>query len=197
MSTPDFQKMGGLIPAIVQDQWTGRVLMLGYMNEVSWAQTLETGKVTFYSRSRSELWVKGATSGNYLHLKSWSLDCDQDSLLLQVDADGPTCHKGSISCFEGESQELFLLHLSRIIQERKLQMPANSYTTSLFQKGVKKIAQKVGEESVELILEAESGAIEDFKNETADMLFHLLVLLEAKGLSIKDIDDVLKHRHGG
>ena len=196
MNTPNFRKMEGLIPAIVQDQWTGKVLMLGYMNELSWAQTLQTGLVTFYSRSRSEIWVKGATSGNYLHLRSWSLDCDQDALLLQVEADGPTCHKGTVSCFDEDSDVLFLLDLAQIIKDRKAQQSSHSYTAQLFQKGVKKIAQKVGEEAVELILEAESGSLDDFKNETADMLFHLMVLLESKGLSIKDIDDVLRKRHG-
>nr|WP_294861239.1 bifunctional phosphoribosyl-AMP cyclohydrolase/phosphoribosyl-ATP diphosphatase HisIE [uncultured Fluviicola sp.] len=186
----------GLIPAIIQDSTTKKVLMLGYMNEASFNQTLETQLVTFFSRSRNEIWVKGATSGNYLELISWSLDCDEDSLLIQAKAKGATCHTGSISCF-GEVKSGSMDTLSKLINtinERFLVPKEGSYIQSLIEKGLPKIAQKVGEEGVEIVIEAMRNEPELFKEEAADLLFHYLVLLRAKEVGLNEILSVLSGR---
>jgi phosphoribosyl-ATP pyrophosphohydrolase/phosphoribosyl-AMP cyclohydrolase len=192
----DFSKGDGLIPAIVQDHQTAKVLMLGYMNEESLKKTLEEKVVTFFSRSKQRLWTKGETSGNFLHLKSIKVDCDQDTLLLMVDPVGPVCHTGSDTCFDEKNEDSnFLLHLQSVIQHRKDNPSEKSYTSSLFQKGINKVAQKVGEEAVELVIEAKDDNVELFLNEAADLIYHYLVLLTAKGYQLEDVLDVLKKRH--
>ncbi len=192
----NFSKGDGLIPAIVQDHQTNKVLMLGYMNEESLKKTLEEKVVTFFSRSKQRLWTKGETSGNYLHLKSVKVDCDQDTLLLAVDPVGQVCHTGSDTCFDEKNEgSNFLLHLQSIIQDRKENPSDKSYTSSLFQKGINKVAQKVGEEAVELVIEAKDNNEELFLNEAADLMYHYLVLLTAKGYQLEDVLGVLKERH--
>lgn len=193
----DFEKVNGLVPAIIQDVDTGAVLMLGYMNQEALDQTLETGKVTFYSRTKERLWTKGETSGNFLLLKSVKLDCDNDTLLIQAKPVGPVCHKGDDTCFEQEnkSKTHFIDHLRGIIKDRKNNPNQQSYTASLFAKGINKIAQKVGEEAVEIVIEAKDDNKELFLGEAADLLFHYLVLLEAKGYELDEVMDVLIKRH--
>ena len=193
---PDFDKYpGGLVPAIIQDENSNAVLMLGYMNKEALQQTLATNKATFYSRSKKRLWVKGETSGNFLNLISMSLDCDEDALLIRVEPTGPVCHTGTNSCFGDAHQAgLFLPQLEQIIVDRQGGDTATSYTAQLFQKGIAKIAQKVGEEAVELVIEAMGNDEDLFKNEAADLLFHYLILLRAKGYSLNDIDEVLRSR---
>ncbi|MBN2281782.1 MAG: bifunctional phosphoribosyl-AMP cyclohydrolase/phosphoribosyl-ATP diphosphatase HisIE [Candidatus Marinimicrobia bacterium] len=192
----DFNKNNGLIPAIIQDEKTGKVLMLGYMNEESLARTQETGKVTFFSRSRQELWTKGETSGNYLFVRSMAQDCDEDTLLIKVDPVGPVCHTGTDTCFnEINSNANFLFYLESVIDERRKSQSEKSYTASLFKKGINKIAQKVGEEATETIIEALNGSKELLKEETADLLFHLLVLLRAKEVTLAEVLAVLEKRH--
>jgi phosphoribosyl-AMP cyclohydrolase / phosphoribosyl-ATP pyrophosphohydrolase len=188
----------GLIPAIIQDSTTKEVLMLGYMNETAFKQTLETNLVTFFSRSRNELWVKGATSGNYLELVSWSLDCDEDTLLILAKAKGPTCHTGTTSCFGELKPSTFdtLLKLVDTIDERFTIPKEGSYIQSLIEKGLPKIAQKVGEEGVEIVIEAMRNEPELFKEEAADLLFHYLVLLRAKEVEFSEIVIVLSGRSG-
>ncbi len=194
---PDFGKGNGLLPVIVQDARTGKVLMLGYMNEAAYEKTLHEQVVTFFSRSKNRLWTKGETSGNFLHLKEAALDCDNDTLLLKVDPIGPVCHTGQDTCFgESNTNPDFLRHLETIIQQRRDQPAEGSYTTSLFQKGINKIAQKVGEEAVELVIEAKDNAPELFLGEAADLLFHYMVLLAAKDFTLEDVIEVLKARHG-
>jgi len=194
----DFKKCGGLVPAIVQDADTRTVLMLGYMNEEALAKTLETQRVTFWSRSRQTLWTKGETSGNYLHLVSIESDCDNDTLLVKAHPDGPTCHTGTDTCW-GETNEknpiLFLSFLQDFILRRHEEMPEGSYTTSLFKKGINKMAQKVGEEALETVIEATNGTNERLVYEGADMLYHLIVMLTAKGLRIEDLARELQMRH--
>lgn len=188
----------GLIPVVIQDDRTRQVLMLGYMNEDAWRITQETGLVTFYSRSRQQLWTKGETSGNHLQLVSWSLDCDKDTLLLKVHPQGPTCHTGADTCWNEENKEKessFLLHLQSIIKSRKETPQEGSYTNRLLEKGTHKIAQKVGEEAVELVIDALRDDDDGFKGEAADLLYHLLVLLVDRGMSLEDIEDILKSRH--
>ena len=196
--TIDFEKMGGLVPAIVQDAVTKNVLMLGFMNEEAYNKTLETKKVTFWSRTRKCLWTKGETSGNFLDLVSIQADCDNDTLLVKVHPQGPTCHKGTDTCW-GEDNDLnpilFLSELQDFIIKRHEEMPENSYTTSLFKKGVNKIAQKVGEEAVETVIEATNGTNENLIYEGSDLLYHLIVLLTAKGLRIEDLAQELAKRH--
>ncbi|MEM9001070.1 MAG: bifunctional phosphoribosyl-AMP cyclohydrolase/phosphoribosyl-ATP diphosphatase HisIE [Bacteroidota bacterium] len=188
----------GLVPAIIQDADTKNVLMLGYMNKEAYTTTMKTQKVTFYSRSKQRLWTKGEESGNYLNLVKIENDCDHDTLLVQVHPEGPTCHTGTGTCWGGENiQEFgFLSRLEDIITSRKedLKNP-DSYVASLFQKGINKIAQKVGEEAVETIIEAKDTDDDLFLNESADLLFHYLILLQAKGYQISDIINVLKERH--
>ena len=194
----DFEKMGGLIPAIVQDNDTNKVLMLGFMNEEAYEKTMQTGKVTFFSRTRNCLWTKGETSGNYLNLVDIRLDCDNDTLLVKVHPQGPTCHLGTDTCW-GEDNSLnpilFLSELQNFIDKRHQEMPENSYTTSLFKKGINKMAQKVGEEATETIIEATNGTNEQLVYESSDLLYHLIVMLTAKGLSIEDVASELIKRH--
>lgn len=194
----DFEKMNGLIPAIIQDNNTRKVLMLGFMNEEAYQKTVETGKVTFFSRTKNRLWTKGETSGNFLQVVSMKEDCDQDTLLIQVNPVGPVCHTGTDTCW-GESNQaedvLFLKELQDFIDERHRQMPEGSYTTSLFQSGVNKMAQKVGEEAVETVIEACNGTDERLIYEGADLLYHLIVLLTSKGYRIEDLVRELKERH--
>ncbi len=197
--TPDFSKYAdGLVPAIVQDARTGKVLMLGFMNEAALRQTQVLGKVTFFSRSKQRLWTKGEESGHFLLLQEIRLDCDQDTLLCTVNPAGPVCHTGADTCFdETNTPAGFLGQLETIIADRKQQSAGQSYTRSLFEKGTHKIAQKVGEEAVELVIEALRNDDDLFVNEAADLLFHYLVLLQAKGFALKDVVAVLEARHGG
>lgn len=194
----DFEKMNGLVPAIIQDATTARVLMLGYMNKEALDKTLATGKVTFFSRSRQCLWTKGETSGNFLHLVSIESDCDHDTLLVKAHPDGPVCHTGTDTCW-GEKNEgnplLFLTELQNFIEKRHEEMPEGSYTTSLFKDGLNRMAQKVGEEALEAVIEAVGGTDERLVYEGSDMLYHLIVLLTAKGLRIEDLAAELQTRH--
>ena len=194
----DFEKCGGLVPAIIQDATTKNVLMLGYMNEEAYNKTIETQKVTFYSRSRQCLWTKGETSGNYLNLVSMAIDCDNDTLLVKVNPVGPTCHTGSDTCW-GEKNDvnplLFLTYIQDFIEKRHREMPEGSYTTSLFKDGINRMAQKVGEEALEAVIEATNGTNERLVYEGADMLYHLVVLLTSKGLRIEDLAKELQVRH--
>lgn len=194
---PDFDKMDGLVPAIIQDSYTQKVLMLGFMNKEAYEKTLETGKVTFYSRTKQRLWTKGETSGNFLEVVSIKNDCDNDTLLIQVHPTGPVCHTGTDTCW-GEKNEqdiMFLKELQDFIDKRHEKMPEKSYTTSLFKSGVNKMAQKVGEEAVETIIEACNGTDERLIYEGADLLYHLIVLLTSKGYRIEDLARELKERH--
>lgn len=194
----DFKKQGGLVPAIIQDNITNKVLMLGYMNEDAYEQTLKTGKVTFWSRSRQCLWTKGETSGNLLNLVSIKSDCDNDTLLVRVNPVGPACHLGTDTCW-GEKNEtnplLFLTELQDFINKRHEEMPEGSYTTSLFKDGLNRMAQKVGEEALEAVIEATNGTNERLIYEASDMFYHLIVLLTSKGLRIEDIAKELQVRH--
>jgi phosphoribosyl-ATP pyrophosphohydrolase/phosphoribosyl-AMP cyclohydrolase len=194
----DFEKMGGLVPAIIQDATTKNVLMLGFMNEKAYQKTLDTKHVTFWSRTRQTLWTKGETSGHFLHLVSMQIDCDNDTLLVKVNPVGPTCHTGTDTCW-GEDNEmnplLFLTELQDFINKRKEEMPEGSYTTKLFKDGVNKIAQKVGEEALETVIEATNGTNDHLVYEASDLLYHLLVLLTEKGLRIEDVAAELQKRH--
>jgi len=196
--TIDFEKGNGLVPAIIQDATTKNVLMLGYMNEEAYERTLATGLVTFYSRSRQCLWTKGETSGNVLHLVSIKSDCDSDTLLVRVHPEGPTCHKGTDTCW-GESNKTeplqFLSELQDFIERRHEEMPEGSYTTSLFRDGLNRMAQKVGEEALEAVIEAVNGTPERLIYECSDMFYHLIVLLTSKGLRIEDVARELQTRH--
>jgi phosphoribosyl-ATP pyrophosphohydrolase/phosphoribosyl-AMP cyclohydrolase len=196
-SKPDFSKYAdGLVPVIVQDANTNVVLMLGFMNEEALQKTNETKLVTFYSRTKQRLWTKGETSNNYLHLTDIKIDCDSDTLLIKAKPDGPVCHTGADTCFsEKNTSDNFLSELEKIIADRKENSNEKSYTSSLFKKGINAVAQKVGEEAVELIIEAKDNDAERFKNEAADLLFHYLVLLKAKDFTLNDIVAVLKERH--
>jgi len=190
----DFSKNNGLIPTIIQDYQTQQVLMLGYMNEEALQKTLKENIVTFFSRSKNRLWTKGETSGNYLKVVSIKEDCDQDTLLIKVIPSGPTCHNGTTSCFADETPLPFLNQLEQVIEGRIANQNANSYVASLFQKGINKIAQKVGEEAVELVIEAKDNNKDLFLNEAADLLFHYLLLLKAKGFGLTDVETILKSR---
>src|SRR6056297_207274 len=193
-----FKKDNGLVPAVIQDINTNKVLMLGYMNRQAYKKTIISRLVTFYSRSRHSLWVKGETSGNYLKVKEIKTDCDSDSLLVKAQPMGPVCHTGRYSCFhEEESNSSFLYDLEKLIKERKQNLPENSYTTNLFTKGVNEIAQKVGEEAVELIIEAKDNNRELFINEAADLFYHLLVLFAQKDIGLEEITQKLEDRHNG
>ncbi|MCR9013666.1 bifunctional phosphoribosyl-AMP cyclohydrolase/phosphoribosyl-ATP diphosphatase HisIE [Aquiflexum gelatinilyticum] len=195
----DFDKVDGLIPAIIQDEVTGAVLMLGYMNQEAFDMTISTQKVTFYSRTKKRLWTKGETSGNFLMLKSIKLDCDNDTLLVRVNPVGPVCHKGDDTCWaeNNSSKTLFIDQLRDIIKDRKNNPTENSYTASLFSKGINKIAQKVGEEAVEIVIEAKDDNKDLFLGEAADLLFHYLILLEAKEIELDEVMEVLIKRHKG
>ena len=191
----DFNKLNGIIPAIIQDFCTREVLMLGFMNQEAYKKTIEKQLVTFYSRSRNELWTKGETSGNYLRVKKIIPDCDNDTLLILAEPNGPVCHTGKKTCF-GELPDYFdLNYLQNYINQRKKELPEGSYTTKLFKAGINKIAQKVGEEAVELIIESKDSNDSLFLNEAADLTYHLLVLLSAKGFEINDVIRILKTRH--
>jgi phosphoribosyl-AMP cyclohydrolase / phosphoribosyl-ATP pyrophosphohydrolase len=196
-TAPDFSKGNGLLPVIVQDSHTQKVLMLGYMNETAYQQTKEMGKVTFFSRSKNRLWVKGETSGNFLNVVNMALDCDQDALLIQAVPVGPVCHTGDDTCFSenNDSKTYFIDHLKAIIKDRKQNPDDKSYTASLFAKGINKIAQKVGEEAVEIVIEAKDDNKDLFLGEAADLLFHYLVLLEAKEMDLNEVMEVLIKRH--
>lgn len=193
----DFKKAGGLVPAIIQDAKSSKVLMLGFMNEDAVKQTETSGKVTFYSRTKKRLWTKGETSNNYLDVVEIIPDCDNDTLLIKANPAGPVCHTGADTCFKevNKPNVLFLEYLQQVISERKDSTSEKSYTKSLFDKGINKIAQKVGEEAVETVIEAKDSNDDLFKNEVADLLYHLIVLLEAKGMHLDDIMEVLAERH--
>ena len=190
----DFNKGDGLVPVIIQNAQTMQVLMLGYMNKEALDQTIETKKVTFYSRSKKRLWMKGESSGNILSVIDIKMDCDHDSLLIFANPKGPTCHTGSTSCFKEETAKGFIYELEKTINDRVNSKDSKSYTNELYQKGINKIAQKVGEEAVELVIEAKDSNDELFKNEAADLLYHLLILLRAKDQSFSSIERVLKSR---
>jgi len=198
----DFQKLDGLIPAIIQDATKDTVLMLGFMNSEALEKTRKEGKVTFFSRTKNRLWTKGEESGNFLHVVEILEDCDKDTLLIKANPAGPVCHTGSDTCFNETNTSgrkpagiEFIAELQQLIHTRKAEMPEGSYTTSLFKDGINKIAQKVGEEAVELVIESKDNNDQLFLNEAADLLYHLLVLLSAKGKDIKDVTTVLEQRH--
>lgn len=198
MMNIDFEKMNGLVPAIIQDSITKNVLMLGFMNEEAYQKTLATKRVTFYSRSRKCLWTKGETSGNYLELVSMKPDCDNDTLLVKVIPHGPTCHTGTDTCWGEENKRnplLFLSELQDFINKRHKEMPEKSYTTSLFKDGTNRMAQKVGEEALEAVIEAVSGNDDRLIYECSDMFYHLVVLLTSKGLRIEQVAAELAERH--
>ena len=193
----DFNKMGGLVPVVIQDAKTLKVLMLGFMNEDAYKKTVETGKVTFFSRTRQELWTKGETSGHFLHVVEIKNDCDNDTLLIYVHPDGPVCHTGADTCWNesNENPIMFFLSLQKFNEKRKKELPEGSYTTSLFNDGCQRMAQKVGEEALEAVIEAVAGNNERLIYEASDMMYHLIVLLTSKGLSIEDIARELQVRH--
>ncbi|MFC2188448.1 bifunctional phosphoribosyl-AMP cyclohydrolase/phosphoribosyl-ATP diphosphatase HisIE [Fulvivirgaceae bacterium LMO-SS25] len=198
ISEVDFNKTDGLVPAIIQDASTHKVLMLGYMNEESLSKTMQEGKVTFFSRSKGRLWTKGETSGNFLLSQQILLDCDQDTILIKVNPVGPACHTGADTCFDEEnvpSNAAFIQQLANIIKARKSDTSGKSYTKSLFDSGIAKMAQKVGEEAVEVVIEAMRDNKELFKEEASDLLFHYLVLIEGMNLSLEEIVEVLAKRH--
>ncbi|WP_038179612.1 bifunctional phosphoribosyl-AMP cyclohydrolase/phosphoribosyl-ATP diphosphatase HisIE [Vibrio rhizosphaerae] len=195
----DWDKVEGLIPAIIQDFQSGQVLMMGYMNDLALEKTVLTEQVTFFSRTKQRLWTKGETSGNVLQLKNIALDCDHDTLLVKVDPVGPTCHTGTTSCWDTDQQEesqmVWLHQLEQLLGERKQADPESSYTASLYARGTKRISQKVGEEGVEVALAATSGDKAELVCESADLIYHLLVLLQDQGLSMNDVINKLKERH--
>ncbi len=192
----DFKKGNGILPAVIQDSETRQVLMLGYMNREALDRTLRDGRVTFYSRSKERLWTKGETSGNFLEVKGIKTDCDNDTILVQASPAGPVCHTGSDTCFDETNENRhFLHHLERVIQERRDEPSGESYTSSLFRKGINKVAQKVGEEAVELVIEAKDDNDDLFLGEAADLMYHYLVLLAAKGKTLNEVIQVLESRH--
>ena len=191
----DFKKTDGLIPAIVQHANTMQVLMLGYMNKEAVDKTIDEGKVTFFSRTRNRLWTKGEKSGNFLLVDEIMQDCDNDALLIKAFPQGPTCHTGSTSCFKEETSKGFLYKLENIIEQRIADNDESSYTAKLFARGVNKVAQKVGEEAVELVIESKDNNVDLFKNEAADLLYHFLILIKTKNLKLADIEEILKGRH--
>lgn len=190
----DFAKGNGLVPVIIQDAVSLRVLMLGFMNEEAYSKTIKEGKITFFSRSRNRLWTKGETSGNYLWVQDILLDCDQDTLLIWVKTDGPVCHTGSFSCFNVETSKGFLYQLEETVHNRITERSDGSYTNRLYQRGINKIAQKVGEEALELVIESKDNNDDLFKNEAADLLYHFLILLKAKKVTLEQIEEVLQCR---
>lgn len=194
----DFSKLNGLVPAIIQDAVSGKVLMLGFMNEEALAKTIETKQVTFFSRTKNRLWTKGEESGNFLNVVSIKEDCDKDTLLIQANPVGPVCHEGWDTCFNDDNKSdgfAFLKYLQDFIDQRYKEMPEGSYTTSLFQKGINRMAQKVGEEAVETVIEATNGTEEGFLYEASDLVYHLIVLLTSKGYRLDDLGLELKKRH--
>jgi phosphoribosyl-AMP cyclohydrolase / phosphoribosyl-ATP pyrophosphohydrolase len=193
MIQPDFTK--GLVPAVIQDTSTLQVLMVGYMNQDALEKTILEKKVTFFSRSKNRLWTKGETSGNFLYVETIQADCDNDSLLIKVNPAGPVCHTGSTSCFAEETAKGFVYKLEQVINQRIDNDSAESYTNKLYKKGINKMAQKVGEEAVELVIESKDNNLDLFRNEAADLLYHLLILLKAKGIDLESIEQILKERH--
>ena len=191
----DFNKNNGLVPVIIQNAANKQVLMLGYMNQEALEKTQNEGKVTFFSRSKNRLWTKGETSGNYLWVKEILTDCDNDTLLIKVIPQGNTCHTGSYSCFGEKETQGFLYDLQEVINQRIDEKTENSYTYKLYQKGINKVAQKVGEEAVEVVIEAKDNDESLFKNEAADLLYHYLILLKIKGFRLEDVEKVLEERH--
>ena len=189
----DFSK--GLVPAVIQDDTSLQVLMVGFMDEKAYQKTLAEGKVTFFSRSKQRLWTKGETSGNFLYVKDIKADCDGDTLLIRVDPAGPVCHTGNNSCFDNDAPEGFLYKLEKVIEQRIADDDPASYTNKIFKMGVNKSAQKVGEEAVEVVIEAKDNNIDMFLNESADLLYHLLILFKVKGVKLKDVEGILKSRH--
>lgn len=185
-----------LIPVIIQDETTLQVLMLGYMNKEAFEKTKAEGKVTFFSRSKNRLWTKGETSGNFLWVKNIAIDCDRDTILIKVKPEGVVCHKGTTSCFNNDEPKGFLYQLQQIISDKIDSNDKHSYTNKLFQRGINKIAQKVGEEAVEVVIEAKDNNDDLFKNEAADLLYHYLILLKAKGCTLEDIEEILAKRNG-
>lgn len=190
----DFNKGNGLIPIVIQDATSLQVLMLGFMNEEAYQKTIQEKKVTFFSRTKNQLWTKGETSGNFLFVKEVYLDCDKDTLLILVDPVGQTCHKGSVSCFDNNTPKGFLYRLEKTISEKIDFDIENSYTNQLYRKGINKIAQKVGEEAVEVVIESKDDNEVLFKNEAADLLYHFLILLKAKNMKLEDIESILRSR---
>ena len=195
MNKINFSKLNGLVPAVIQDSVTLQVLMVGFMNEEAFEKTRKEGKVTFFSRSKNRLWTKGETSGNFLIVKEITIDCDNDSILIKVDPAGPVCHTGQISCFGEDQSKGFLYKLEQIVDQRITSDAPDSYTNRIFKDGINKAAQKVGEEAVELIIEAKDNNIDLFKNEAADLLYHLLILFKIKGVALREIEECLKDRH--
>jgi phosphoribosyl-ATP pyrophosphohydrolase/phosphoribosyl-AMP cyclohydrolase len=191
----DFKKGNGLVPVVIQDNSTLQILMLGYMNEEALDKTIKEKKVTFFSRSKNRLWTKGETSGNYLYVEEIFPDCDNDSILIKVSPAGPVCHTGSTSCFGEETSKGFVYKLEQIINQRINTDIEDSYTNKLYKKGINKVAQKVGEEAVELIIEAKDNNEDLFRNEAADLVYHLLILLKAKNINLQSIEEILKLRH--
>ena len=192
--TIKFDKNTGLVPVVIQEYLNLKVLMLGYMNQEAFDKTLQEKRVTFFSRSKNRLWTKGETSGNYLELMDWKLDCDNDTILIKAKPLGPTCHKGTTTCFAEETDKGFLYELQQTISDKIDNNDENSYTNELYKRGINKVAQKVGEEAVELVIEAKDNNDELFLNEAADLLYHYLILLKAKGFTIEDVEKILKSR---
>lgn len=192
--TIKFDKNTGLVPVIIQDYLNLKVLMLGYMNQDAFDKTLQEKRVTFFSRSKNRLWTKGESSGNFLELMDWKLDCDNDTILIKAKPLGPTCHKGTTTCFAEETDKGFLYELQQTISDKIDNNDENSYTNELYKRGINKVAQKVGEEAVELVIEAKDNNDELFLNEAADLLYHYLILLKAKGFTIEDVEKILKSR---
>lgn len=195
MKQIDFKKLNGLAPVVIQDNTTLQVLMVGFMNEEALAKTINEGKVTFFSRSKNRLWTKGETSGNFLYVKEIKTDCDNDSILIRVDPAGPVCHTGNTSCFNNDTPQGFIYKLEQIVNQRISDDIKDSYTNKIFRQGINKAAQKVGEEAVELIIEAKDNNDELFINEASDLLYHMLILFRLKGVTITDIEDCLSKRH--
>ena len=195
MNQIDFKKGNGLVPVVIQDDTTLQVLMVGFMNEEALEKTMKEGKVTFFSRDRNRLWTKGETSGNFLIVRDIKTDCDNDTLLIKVEPEGPVCHTGNRSCFNNDTPKGFLYKLEQIVNKRIDDDARDSYTNKIFRQGINKTAQKVGEEAVELIIEAKDNNIELFKNEAADLLYHLLILFKTKGIKLSDIEECLAERH--
>jgi len=191
----DFNKGDGLVPVIIQDNSTLQILMLGYMNQEAFDKTQAEQKVTFFSRSKNRLWTKGEESGNILKVKDIKIDCDNDTILIKANPQGPTCHNGTTSCFADETSKGFIYKLEDTINQRIDEDDENSYTNKLFKRGINKVAQKVGEEAVELVIEAKDDDADLFKNEAADLMYHYLILLKAKGFTLTDIEEVLKERN--
>lgn len=191
----DFNKTNGLVPVIIQDETTLQVLMLGYMNKEAFLKTEKEGIVTFFSRSKNRLWTKGETSGNFLKVKKMRVDCDEDTILIHAEPQGPTCHTGTTSCFAEETSRGFLYKLEQTISQRIDTDDENSYTNQLYKRGINKVAQKVGEEAVELVIEAKDDDMDLFKNEAADLLYHFLILLKTKNTNLETVEEVLKQRN--